>query len=74
MGGHATPCGDVVPCMPHEEQFRDVHEQIKMLQTIMKQQHALIKSHGEEIATMREAMRKATASPVWTSPNKDEDM
>lgn len=74
MGGHATPCGDILPPMAHEEQFRSVHEQIKTLQTMMKQQQTLIKLQGEEIATMREAMRKITASPVWTSPNKDEDM
>lgn len=51
-----------------------VTEILKTLQTTIKQQQQTLKHQGEEISTLRDAVRKATAAPIWTAPTKDEDM
>jgi len=41
---------------------------------ILRQLQILVKHQGEELVALRDALRKATMSPIWIAPNKDEDM
>lgn len=66
MGGCATTHTQSVSAQ-EEISLAQCIERIKLLQQQMKHQ-------DDAIETLRDALRKATASPIWTAPNKDEDM
>lgn len=60
--------------LPSGEEYAQLSQHVKDLQTSVKQLHVIVKQQHDEMVALRDAVRKAIASPIWIAPNKDEDM